>query len=208
MNIRCRASAVAVFALAAVLLSNDVHARAAQTVTLVVPARHRMIELALDMEAFRGARLVSYRWAGGDAPLYLFEWAGTRWTPVSLDAFARFAANRPSNEKLVFLGTGTPPLLMDACAGTPGVVQFETFDLATLVNNLDILFSFTSSEWRYLSNRYNFILRDLNAQRRLHGRFGAPGQMAEPPPHEDFPDGPIPPAEVLPRLSTPAAAAE
>jgi len=167
--------------------------------TVIIPARYRMVQLGFDLQRLRGATLVSYRAAADkDAPM-LFEWKGDRWTSLPLETLSGRAAEATPAEKFVVIGTDTPEAVLEACSRAPAVAKFETYDLASLVNNLDIIYRFSPGEWRFLASRYNFMLRDMNAKRRLYGRYGAPGFKAEPPTPEMVEQTP-PPAEILPRL--------
>lgn len=175
---------------------------AAQAPTaVVVPARYRMVELAFDLARFRGAELFSYfeNTAPGKDPS-LFRWTGSAWAPVSLEDFGRRVSGRPAAQKVIFIGADTPPVVLNAAADSPGLIMFKTYDLASLVNSLHVVYSFTAGEWQYFADHYNFVLRDLNAGRRQYGRYGPPGSRAVPPPAEDPGEGQDRPAQITPRL--------
>jgi hypothetical protein len=143
---------------------------------LVVPARQRMIQLAFDMQSLRNAEVVCWRATSNpDAPL-LSRWTGKIWEPITLAQFRSGDALARKPQKTIFMGLDTPTSLTDA--SLPGIARFETFDTAMLVNNLDAFYAFTDSEWRLLSKRYGFMLRDTNARIRQQNRY------KQPPPQE------------------------
>jgi hypothetical protein len=143
---------------------------------LVVPARQRMVQLAFDMQSLRHAEVISWRaGAGADAP-ELNYWTGQVWAPLTLAQFRSGEKLARKPQKTIFIGLDTPAVLTEA--PLPGIARFETFDTAVLVNNLDAFYAFSDSEWRLLSKRYSFMLRDTNARLRQQNRY------AQPPPEE------------------------
>lgn len=140
---------------------------------LVVPARKQMVQLAFDMQSLRQADVVSWSPASGSEEPLLYYWIGDKWEPLSLDQFrsASYLSRKP--QKTIFIGPDTPALLTEAQGS--GIARFETFDTAVLVNNLNDFYAFSDGEWRLLSKRYNFVLRDTNAQLREQSRTYQPG---------------------------------
>jgi hypothetical protein len=153
--------------------------QAAQPVStlLVVPARLRMVQLAFDMQSLRNAEVVSWRATDDPEAPELNYWTGREWQPLSLAEFRSGACLARKPQKVIFMGLETPAVLEEA-PELPPVARFETFDPAMLVNNLDAFYSFSASEWKLLSKRYGFMLRDVNARVREQNRY------ATPPPKE------------------------
>ncbi len=175
---------------------------------LVVPARIRMIQLAFDMQSLRQAEVVAWRTTADPGSPELNYWTGKSWVPITLEQFQKGSALARKPQKVIFLGLDTPPVLVEA-SDLPGIARFETFDPAVLVNNLDAFYAFSPAEWRLLSKRYGFMLRDVNARVRQQNRYDNP-----PPPVEEGPRRPPvlfennpPPAKVI-RAPHPVASKE
>ncbi len=143
---------------------------------LVVPARQRMVQLAFDMQSLRHAEVVSWRASSGADSPELNYWTGQTWAPITLAQFRSGEKLVRKPQKTIFIGLDTPAVLTEATL--PGIARFETFDTAMLVNNLDAFYAFSDAEWRLLSKRYSFMLRDTNARLRQQNRY------AQPPPEE------------------------
>ena len=165
---------------------------------LVVPARLRMVQLAFDLQSLRQAEVVSWRESGDAESPDLFYWKNNAWSPITLDQFRDLSFLKNPPPKVIFMGLDTPAVLIDS-TDLPGVVRFETFDAAQLVNNLDAFYAFTNREWDLLSKRYGFLLRDVNAKIREQHRYAKPppeSASGSRPPPVLFDKNP-PPAEVL-----------
>lgn len=198
----------------AVLVLLPLALQAAEPVStlLVVPARLRMIQLAFDMQSLRNAEVVS--WSATDDPEApgLNYWTGREWQPLTLAEFRSGSRLARKPQKVIFMGLETPAVLAEM-PNLPPIARFETFDPAMLVNNLDAFYSFSEGEWKLLSKRYGFVLRDVNAKVREQNRYVNPPASKEPqrrsPIH--FEKNP-PPAEVIKPAAkfekTPAATVE
>ncbi|MFO7535626.1 MAG: hypothetical protein R6X19_08095 [Kiritimatiellia bacterium] len=144
---------------------------------LVVPARLRMVQLAFDMQSLRNAEVVSWRVTEDPEAPELNYWTGREWRPLTLAEFRSGARLARKPQKVIFMGLETPAVLEES-TDFPPIARFETFDPAMLVNNLDAFYSFSAGEWKLLSKRYGFMLRDVNARVREQNRY------ATPPPRE------------------------
>jgi hypothetical protein len=175
------------------------------TTLLVVPARQRMIQIAFDMQSLRRAEVVSWRVTADPEAPELNYWNGTSWDPITLEQFQKSSNLASKPQKVIFMGLDIPAVLAEM-PDLPGVARFETYDPAVLVNNLDAFYAFSPGEWRLLSVRYNFVLRDVNERVRQQNRYNRP-----PPPVEKGPKRPPvvfeknpPPAKVLRTAPAPA----
>ena len=113
---------------------------------VVVPARLRMIQIAFDMQSLRQADVVSWRETDDPENPALFAWSGRDWNAITLEAFQSASFLKAPPQKVIFLGLDTPETLAESASG-PGVVRFETFDAAQVVNNLDAFYNFSDSIW-------------------------------------------------------------
>ncbi len=183
---------------AALLIPLALQAAAPLPTLLVVPARQMMIQLAFDMQSLRQADVVSWRTTTDPESPELNYWDGKNWQPLTLDQFQKGDRLARKPQKVIFMGLDIPASLVESPT-LPAVARFETYDPAVLVNNLDAFYAFTAGEWRLLSKRYGFMLRDVNERVRQQNRYVRP-----PPPAETGPKRPPirfdknpPPAEVI-----------
>lgn len=192
--------------MAAVLLLPLVLQAAEPVATLlVVPARQRMIQLAFDMQSLRRAEVVAWRATANPESPELNHWNGKSWDPITLSQFQKGDGFARQPQKVIFMGLETPSSLVEL-QDLPGVARFETFDPAVLVNNLDAFYAFTPGEWRLLSKRYGFMLKDMNERVRQQNRYANPPPPVDPGPKRPpviFDKNP-PPAKVIQTRSAPA----
>jgi hypothetical protein len=149
---------------------------------LIVPSRQNMIQLAFDMQSLRKAEVVC--WQPGPSPdapgLNYWHEKGKKWDPITLEQFKTHAKLAQKPQKIIFIGLDTPSVLTECFPS--GIARFETFDRAMLVNNLDAFYSFSNSEWRLLSKRYHFMIRDVNEKLRSQNRYANPPTPGESTP--------------------------
>lgn len=180
---------------AALLLPLALQAAEPVNTLLVVPARQRMIQIAFDMQSLRHAEVVSWLATADPESPELNYWTGTEWKPISLEQFRKGTPLARKPQKVIFMGLDIPAVLADR-PELPAVARFETFDPAVLVNNLDAFYAFTPGEWRLLSVRYGFVVRDVNERLRQQNRYNTP--------HPPVDKGPKRPPVVFDKAPAPA----
>ena len=158
-----------------ILLPSFLQAAEPLATLLVVPARQVMVQLAFDIQSIRKADVVSWRATSDPEAPELNHWDGKKWDTITLEQFKKGMGLARKPQKVIFMGLDTPSVLTEL-PELPGVVRFETFDPATLVNNLDAFYAFSNGEWRWLSTKYSFMLRDVNAKVREQNRYNKPPQ--------------------------------
>lgn len=144
---------------------------------LVVPARHTLLQLALDMVRLRGVTLISYRTAAEDA-FHFYRWQPVprQWAamsplgPVPQDERFTLIVGRDSDRTFA---------LSQAASWPSPVHEVPSLDLVHLVNRLHGAYKLTPAEWRWLASRYGLTLKDRNYLRRKYGRYGPPGARAQ-----------------------------
>lgn len=178
---------------------------------LIVPARPRLIQLAMDLADMRPVVVLSCR---GDAravdPL-LFVWAKGAWQYVSPNDFheRRFVAEWPRQVIVVGDDHVLPAMLEDEAAWGADVMRLKTMVLADLINGMDPVFHFTGREWKWLARRYDLTLTDINAPRRNFNPYDTPRSQS-PLVTKDFKQqkGDAPPAVLVESQAEKAAPAE
>ncbi len=146
------------------------------TTLLIVPARPRIIQLAMDLADMRPVVVLSCR---GDAravdPL-LFVWTKGTWQYVSPDDFRehRFVAEWPRQAIVIGDDHALPAMLEDDSSWGADVMRLKTMVLADLINGMDPIFHFTGREWKWLARRYGLTLKDINEPRRNFNPYDTP----------------------------------
>jgi hypothetical protein len=197
-----------IFAALASLMFLPVALQAAESLStlLVVPSRQTMIQLAFDMQSLRQAEVVC--WQPGPSPdspvLNYWNEKAKKWDALTIEQFKSHARLPQKPQKIIFIGLDTPPVLTECFPS--GIARFETFDRAMLVNNLDAFYSFSNGEWRLLSKRYNFMIRDVNEKLRSRNRYANPpaSEGAKSKRQPVIFDKNPPPAEVIELEAVPA----
>lgn len=184
---------------------------AQETTLMIVPARPRMVQFAMDLADMRPVVVLSCR---GDAravdPL-LFVWTKGAWQYVSPDDFRerRFVSEWPRRVIVIGDDHALPALLEDEAAWGADVTRLKTLQIADLVNGMDPVFHFTDREWKWLARRYNLTLTDVNTPRREFNPYDIPRSKL-PLETKDFKQkkGDVPPAVLIESPAEVSAPAE
>ncbi len=144
---------------------------------LVVPARLRVVRLAFDIAAIRHSALVTYQFYPGSSVVQLHRWDGAKWESLSEGDFGSGAFLAQPVRQAIFIGTKEMPesLVESSVAWGPDAKVIESIDIGQLVNELNTIFRFESSELKWLADRHELKIEDTNAARRRYGRYGPPG---------------------------------
>lgn len=150
------------------------------TTLLVVPARQRMVQLAMDMLKIRPVVVLSYRGEARAKDPLLFVWAKGDWQYVSPDDFheRRFVADWPRQVVVIGEDKIVPGMLVEEAAFGSEVTRLKTLQVADLINALDLVFHFKDREWQWLSKQYDLNLFDINEPRRSYNPYDIPRSKA------------------------------
>lgn len=150
-------------------------ARSGLTV-LVIPARPRVIQLAMDLKTIQPVEVIAYRGNAKTAEPYLFRWTGADWSYVSLQEFAgkTFTTRTPAAVALVGDAQALPPVIAQSVDWCKNVMRLETLNVAELLNSLAPALQLKERDWKWLAARYNLDLIDANAERRDHNPYNVP----------------------------------
>lgn len=134
---------------------------------MIVPARYRMLQLAFDMNWLKSVPIMSYRGSANTTPL-LYLWTGSDWRHIGADDFSagRFIDPPPAVVILVGDDNALPRALVEGIAWDCKVERLETFEIAELLNRLNIILKFSDKELELLAQRYNLNLEDIYAKER------------------------------------------
>lgn len=150
---------------------------------LVVPAKFSVVAFCEDVAKMVPVTLVSYEVSKKtNAPaLTLSVWNGTsrEWTRTSLEEYRSGSIFPEWPKRVVLVGNNEDVKAASAAMGELATVP--TLDTMGLANGLNGIFKFSSSQWKYLANRYELKLKDLNAERRRYGKYGPPGSKSSVP---------------------------
>lgn len=143
---------------------------------LIVPARPRMIQLALDMVQLRSVALVAYYGEAKTANPVLHVWEGADWRYVSLTDFAdkRFVSSGVQQVIVIGNDQTVPAVLFSSMPWCSQIERLPTLNITDLINSLNRYFKFRKREWTWLSKRYGLTLVDLNAERRAYNPYNTP----------------------------------
>jgi len=149
---------------------------APETTLVIVPARPRMVQLAMDLADMRPVVVLSCRGGARAADLLLFVWTNGAWQYVSPDDFRerRFVSEWPRQVIMIGDDHAFPALLEDEAAWGADVTRLKTLSLADLINGMDPVFRFTDREWKWLARRYDLNLTDINTPRREFNPYDIP----------------------------------
>ncbi len=147
-----------------------------ETTLVIVPARQRMVQFALDLAGMRPVVVLSCRGNARAADPLLFLWTKDAWQYVSPDDFRerRFVSEWPRKVVLIGGENMLPAMLEDEAAWGADVTRFKTLAVADLINGLDPLFNFTEREWKWLAKRYDLTLTDVNTPIREFNPYDIP----------------------------------
>lgn len=147
-----------------------------ETTLLVVPARPRIVQLALDLLQLRPVIILSYRGEARAADPLLFVWTKGEWQYVSADDFRerRFVAEWPRQVIVIGDDQILPAMLLEEAAWGADVTRLKTLQTADLINAFDPVFRFKDREWKWLAKRYDLNLLDINEPRRAYNPYDVP----------------------------------
>lgn len=195
MLIRCRCF-ISVVALVLVLSSVSMTAETRESTLLVIPARHTIMQLSLDIAGLRPVSLVAYEGNAASIDPLMHIWNGkTReWVRTGIEEYASADIFEIRPQRIILIGNDNdlPSLLIEASFWCADVKRIPTLNIMTLVNTLNESLEFTPREWKWLARRYKLKLKDLNAERRRYGRYGKPGEKRKVPmPRAVEPEAPL-----------------
>ncbi|MFA5043401.1 MAG: hypothetical protein WC381_07725 [Kiritimatiellia bacterium] len=146
------------------------------TTLMIVPARPRMVQLAMDLAAMRPMVVLSCRGDARAADPLLFVWTNGAWQYVTPDDFRerRFVPEWPRRVVVIGETQALPALLEDEAAWGADVTRLKTMALADLINGMDPVFHFTDREWEWLARRYALNLTDVNTPLREFNPYDIP----------------------------------
>jgi len=149
---------------------------AQETTLVIVPARPRMVQLAMDMADLRPVVVLSFRGNAHAADPLMFVWTHGAWQYVSPDDFRarRFIAEWPRQVVMIGDDQAIPALLEHETAWGADVTRLKTLLVSNLINGMDPVFHFTDREWKWLAQRYGLNLTDINAPRREFNPYDIP----------------------------------
>jgi hypothetical protein len=155
-------------------------ARAANSTVLVVPSRHTIVQLAFDIQALRGTKLIAYDKNLDTDEIVLHAWdtGQQAWSRMTLDEYAigAFAQGVPDEMILVGSDTDLPAVVMSGASLAKKVTRIDTLNLVTVMNTLHKSMKFKPSEWKIIAERHGLEIEDKNYERRRWGRYGPPNK--------------------------------
>lgn len=182
-----------------------------ETTLVIVPARPRMVQLAMDLADMRSVVVLSCRGNARAVDPLLFVWTNGAWQYVSPDDFRerRFVTEWPRQVIMIGETQALPALLEDEVAWGADVTRLKTLALADLINGMDPVFHFTDREWKWLAKRYDLNLTDINTPRREFNPYDIPRSKL-PLETKDFKQnkGDAPPAVLIESPAEASAPAE
>jgi hypothetical protein len=151
------------------------------TLLLVVPARYTIVQFAFDIAKLRPSTVAMVAYDDNptnQAPrIHVWNGAIRDWMRMSLSEYRNGSFMRTPPKNIVLIGSDMPGgVLMEGSTWATAKKRVPTFSAVTLVNTLNETMSFTQDEWKTLARRYGLKLKDMNDERRRHGKWGVPGQ--------------------------------
>jgi len=182
---RIASSVLSAFVLGAVLFSASAGDKSS---LLVVPAKPSVQNFCIDVARMTpGVILVSYE-AGkktNDPALTMRLWNGANesWTKITLAEYQSGSLFGQKPEGVVLVETADKVVAEVKAASTVfgSIETVSKLDTMGLANGLNEIYAFPPSHWKFLANRYELKLKDLNAVRRRYGKYGPPGGSAAVP---------------------------
>lgn len=147
---------------------------------LVVPARYSVIQIMMDVIDQRPCVLVAYQSDPALPGQYRVDvWNGQAWLEVNAADLAdlNFVRVPPANVVLVGSDSLVPPEVLSALELRPDLVRIYDVDNASIVNDLDPVFSWNRREWAWFAARYNLALEDEAAAYRNSSWYDQPGPL-------------------------------
>ena len=157
------------------------------TTVLVIPAKPSIVAFCADVAMMRPMDVVSYEVSRKtNAPaLTLNLWNGNsrEWTRTTLEDYRSGSIFREMPARVVLVGNNEGVLadLRGASVAMGEISKVSNLDTMGLANGLNGIFTFTTSEWKFLARKYELKLKDLNSERRRYGKYGPPGSTTSVP---------------------------
>ena len=160
-------------------------AEGSDTLLLVVPARHTILQFSFDVARLRSSFVVTYSQDGDDA-LHIWDSDAGRWVGITAEEFVSGGLFQTPPDNVIIVGSGgeLPGILSEMPTWAKGGKMINSSGMMALANGVNGVVRFSSREWKWIAARYGLKLKDLNAAKRRYGRYGAPGSdgPASPPP--------------------------
>jgi hypothetical protein len=147
------------------------------SVVMVVPAQYAFVRAALDFSALRDVTVISYMTGTNGTTLYSWNAKARQWDNLTPGNYTRGTPVAGTQPRLLVMGTeatATAKLADEGKKWASDTQIMNTFDIVALVNAMNDTLKFSVSEWDWLAKRYSLTLKDVNAERRRYGRYGAP----------------------------------
>ena len=140
---------------------------------LMIPARHRVIQLAFDIAKLRSVKIVSFSGGTEAKEPLLHLWVPSNWKYITVKDFSSGSVFREKPDCVIFIGEAQsfPSVLLHDASWCSNVHLIESLNIADLVNGLDRIFKFKTCEWKWLARRYELTLEDLNAVKRAQNPY-------------------------------------
>jgi hypothetical protein len=173
---------------------------------IVVPGRPATVALALDVARMRDdVTVVLYQQVPKSTTIVLHTWNTHKadWDKLTLDDYSAGRIPGTTPKHIVLIGTEPDMMaVMERSSSWGQVTRLQALIVVNVVNTLNDALTFTPSEWHYLAKRYDLELKDLNADRRRYGRYGAPGEKVMPalPKDADVQTTTVTPMPVIPKV--------
>ena len=155
-------------------------AGAANSTVLVVPSRHTIVQLAFDIQALRGTKLIAYDKNRDTDEIVLHTWdtGQQAWSRMTLDEYAMGAFSQGVPDEIILVGSDTdlPAVVMSGASIAKKVTRIDTLNLVTVVNTLHKSMKFKPREWKIIAERHGLEVEDKNYERRRWGRYGPPNK--------------------------------
>lgn len=172
---------IAVISLAALNCAEAVVAKVPSAI-MVIPARYRVVELGFDMARLCNVGLISYQKEYQTGDVLLHVWNGREWIRIAPPEYVsgRFLLGAP--DVLIVVGDEKvlPEMLTVPPEWCPKVERVKELDVGSIINGAGPVVKLSQREYKWLADKYNLTLTDLNAERRRYGRYGPPGQEKIP----------------------------
>jgi hypothetical protein len=170
--------------LVTVALSATSFGSSKESTMLVVPGRPAIAAVAIDLAEMRGNVFVAlYQQAPKTGELVIHLWDARKgdWVKVAADEYSTGRISDPVTTQVIVIGNDPVAMgKMEHLSAWGTVMRVQTLDIMKLVNALNDVLAFTPGEWEYLAKRHDLKLQDLNAERRIYGRYGKPGETGSP----------------------------
>ena len=147
-------------------------------ILLVIPARYTLVQLAFDLHKLRPITLAAYDNAAPHSTPVLHVWDPDQddWILTEEPRIRSVLAHRDFAESVVIGADAAWKETLDAIfREVAPKLRLSDSSPAQVVNAVNQTQSFRPREWRWLAERHDLEIKDLQEERRRYGRFGRPG---------------------------------